>query len=209
MALHFPLQSGRQQGLEVLTDSVRFTGMDPANAPEAPVIAQERPLRMPVDWNGVRVLAIAVGVREAARRCGISEEAAMKRSQREGWLESPETRELNRKLMRENRTLSATVRTVSPAVAMANELSNLGAKTRLSIARGIAKAGAHIETMDGQEIVADAQNIKATAQTAQILHGWEANQKTSRVRLELLGTKGESMAIDVESEVVTDQDWSE
>ena len=44
-----------------------------------------------VDWPAVRVLAVVVGVREAARQMGISEAAVRQRSKREGWMASPKT----------------------------------------------------------------------------------------------------------------------
>src|SRR5262249_43363103 len=54
--------------------------------------SEHRPRTMPnplnVDWSAVRVLAVAVGVREAARQMGISEDAVRQRSKREGWMTS-------------------------------------------------------------------------------------------------------------------------
>ena len=48
-----------------------------------------RPLN--VDWPAVRVLAVAVGVREPARQMGISQDAVRQRSKRERWMASPKT----------------------------------------------------------------------------------------------------------------------
>jgi hypothetical protein len=44
------------------------------------------PKPLSVDWPAVRVLAVAVGVREAARQMGISQDAVRQRSKREGWI---------------------------------------------------------------------------------------------------------------------------
>jgi len=165
----------------------------------------------PVNWDAVRVLAIAVGVREAARRCQISEEATMKRSQREGWLSSPEAREANRQVtvekIRQNNFVSAP-RPQTAAQAMSQELLELGSKTKLGLAKGLAKAAAHVETMSGPAILGEAQNVKSVAQTASIVHGWEKQSAPAKMRLELLGTKQDGIAIEVESEVVRD-DWEE
>jgi hypothetical protein len=49
------------------------------------------PKPLNVDWPAVRVLAVAVGVREAARQMGISQDAVRQRSKREGWMASPKT----------------------------------------------------------------------------------------------------------------------
>jgi len=43
--------------------------------------------RSPVDRESVRLLAIELGVREAARRCGLSEDRVRKWSSRYKWLE--------------------------------------------------------------------------------------------------------------------------
>ena len=49
------------------------------------------PRALNVDWPSLRVLAVAVGVREAARQMGISQDAVRQRSKREGWMACPET----------------------------------------------------------------------------------------------------------------------
>jgi hypothetical protein len=49
------------------------------------------PKPLNVDWPAVRVLAVAVGVREAARQMQISQDAVRQRSKREGWMASPKT----------------------------------------------------------------------------------------------------------------------
>jgi hypothetical protein len=49
------------------------------------------PKPLNVDWPAVRVLAVAVRVREAARQMRISEDAVRQRSKREGWMASPKS----------------------------------------------------------------------------------------------------------------------
>src|SRR5689334_12377095 len=44
------------------------------------------PAALDVNWPAVQALAVAVGVREAARQMGLNESAVMQRSAREGWL---------------------------------------------------------------------------------------------------------------------------
>lgn len=44
------------------------------------------PAALDVNWTEIQMLALTVGVREAARQMGISEDAVMKRSSREGWI---------------------------------------------------------------------------------------------------------------------------
>ena len=64
------------------------------------------PKPLNVDWPAVRVLAVAVGVREAARQMGISQDAVRQRSKREGWMASPKAVA--------QRTLAKPVTSVSP-----------------------------------------------------------------------------------------------
>ena len=90
------------------------------------------PKSLNVDWPAVRVLAVAVGVREAARQMGISEDAVRQRSKREGWMASPKTVA--------QRALAKPVTSVSPdglspADALANVLREHERETKLSLAR--------------------------------------------------------------------------
>lgn len=123
------------------------------------------PVLLPVNWQEVKMLALVVGVREAARQMGLSEEQVKKRCTREGWLATPEARIAVQRAvaMRSGTSAPMPLSPMSPAQLVASELSQLGSKTRLSLARGIAKAGEHIESMDGQEILMDAQNVKFAA----------------------------------------------
>lgn len=155
----------------------------------------------PVNWEAVRVLAVAIGVREAARQCGVSVEAAMKRSQREGWLSDPRLRAANQQMQitKRNMAVACPQGVSSPAAVMAAELVSLGQKTRISLARGIAKAGEHIESMDGQEILMDAQNVKSVAQTADLVHGWKDSAPQVKIRLDVLSGSADAQPIDIEA----------
>jgi hypothetical protein len=162
--------------------------------------------RTKVNWEAVRVLAVAVGIREAARRLGISEEATMKRSQREGWLRDPETRAVNVRLtsQRQSETasqrlaVSATGPQMSPATAMAGELAQLNGKTRLGLARAQAKVAEHVAERSGAENLDDAQKIKAAAQTANLIHGWQDQPPTVHLRLDVLSGSADAHPIDIE-----------
>lgn len=166
--------------------------------------ASETTPAQPVNWEAVKCLALVVGVREAARRMGISEETAKKRCTREKWLDSPEARAANKLAVQQRAGITMSPQ-ASPAALIQQEVAMLGQKSRLSLARGLVRAAEHVESMDGQEILEDAQNVKAVTQTAAILHNWDRNSAHARVRLELLGKgNGSDIAIDVESQVVTD-----
>jgi hypothetical protein len=87
---------------------------------------------------------------------------------------------------------------MSPAALISAELASLGSKTRLSLARGIAKAGEHIETLPGDAILAESGNVKAIAQTADLVHGWKDSAPQVKIRLDVLGGSGEAM-VDIEA----------
>jgi hypothetical protein len=185
--------------------------MRSAKRPEA---TSTRPL---VNWEAVRVLAVAVGVREAARRLGISQEATMKRSQREAWLRDPEARAANARLNSQRQsdaasqrlTMSATCPRMSPAAAMAGELAQLNGKTRLCHARAQAKVAEHVAERSGAENLDDAQKIKAAAQTANLIHGWQDQPPTVRVRLDVLCGSADATPIDIEAETAGADNWGE
>lgn len=161
----------------------------------------------PVNWEAVRALAMVVGVREAARRMGLKECTVQQRSARESWLATAEAKQVNRLAVAQRSGLTVACNQLSPAALIQSELASLGSKTRLSLARGIAKAGEHVETMDGQEILIDAQNIKSIAQTADLVHGWKDSVPQVKIRLDILGGGAEPMhdvTQDVVSEVIAD-----
>lgn len=156
------------------------------------------PAALDVDWEQVRTLAVAVGLKVAAERLGLPYDAVRQRSCREDWLTS----------VPRNQALPPTVRqpvtlVTSPAKALADELSALGGKSRLSVARGLAKASAHIETMDGQEIVEDAANVKQTVQSLAVVHGWAANAPVTKIALHLTG----GHSVTVEEGTTMEAEW--
>lgn len=160
-----------------------------------------------IDWSAVRTLAVAVGVREAARRLGISEDATLQRCHREGWLRDPEMRAVTaRSVALRSSALSSAV--ISPEQVMRDELASLGKNSRLSMARGLSKAAAHVETMDGQEIVMDASNIKQTVQSLDLIHGWKEQPVAVKVALSVTGMQA-SVAADVADIPAIEGEWSD
>jgi hypothetical protein len=163
----------------------------------------------PVNWEAVKMLALVVGVRESARRMGISEEAVKKRCTREGWLSTPEAKQVNRMAIAQRSGITAALSPqMSPAAIIHAEIASLGSKTRLSLARGIAKAGEHIEQMPAESIVADAGNVKAIAQTADLVHGWKDSSPQVKIRLDVLSGNSEA-PITLEAETEHVDAWDE
>jgi hypothetical protein len=161
----------------------------------------------PIDWPAVRTLSVAVGVREAARRMGLNEERVKKRCTREGWLSDPAVRAATERSVALRNSMSPIVpATLSAAQAMTQELAQLNAKSRIGVARGLAKAATHIESMDGQEIVMDASNVKQTVQSLALVHGWSANQAVTKVSLSITGAH--EVSVEATSDAI-DAEWSD
>jgi hypothetical protein len=87
-----------------------------------------KPLNL--DWHAVRVLAVAVDVREAAREMGISEDAVRQPSKREGWMASAKAA-AQRALAKHVTEVSPSA--LSPADALASALSDDSRETKLGL----------------------------------------------------------------------------
>lgn len=158
-----------------------------------------------VNWEAVRMLALTVGVREAARRMGISEEATMKRSQREGWLSAPEAKQAHAMAL-QHRTGITVSPQMSASAILAAEMKALNEKTRIGHARAAAKVAEHIQELPAHELLEKAQDVKATAQHADLVHGWkESGPASVKLRLDVVGSAQEPV-IDVQADIVTPSD---
>jgi hypothetical protein len=167
---------------------------------------------VPVSWEAVRALAMVVGVREAARRMGLSEDQVRQRSSREKWLATDQAKRAVAiaNAERTGKSLAIPVSPMSPAALISAELAQLGSKSRLSLARGVAKATEHVENMQGSDILAESGNVKAIAQTADLVHGWKDSAPQVKIRLDVLGGSGEAM-VDIEATEIDDVtgSWSD
>lgn len=158
------------------------------------------PMPRPINWEAVKALAAVVGVREAARRMELSEDRVRQRSCREKWLDSPDARKAVQ-LAHNARTMEKSVTTLSPAALISSEIASLGSKTRLSLARGVSKAAEHVESLSGSEILEKSADVKAVAQTADLVHGWKDAAPQVKIRLDVLSGSNEAPAIEVEADV--------
>ena len=105
------------------------------------------PKSLTVDWPAVRVLAVAVGVREAARQMGISEDAVRQRSKREGWMASPKA--VAQRALATPPVTSVSPVAVSPADALANVFSERKHRTKLGLSKYAAEAAERAGESDG------------------------------------------------------------
>ena len=141
------------------------------------------PAPLAVDWNEVRTLALAVGIREAARQLEINEDAALQRAYREQWLnKAQEEREKQREavaVLREKQGLSSRVITAADALAIT------GQNTRAKLAVAVDKQANHLAETDARELLMLAPTVKAVVDSAAKLHGWTTGDSVN-VRLDII-----------------------
>lgn len=159
--------------------------------------------------DALKLMVAEHGVRGTARLLGMNErqtDAFRQRVTRGKWLADPHIASVRAKASPTS-PYSPVVAKLSPTAALHGELVALGQKTRVSLARTIAKAGTHLETLDGAAVVADAGNVKAIAQTADLVHNWKDQAPQVKIRLDVLNGSAEAAPIDVEASV--SGEWTE
>ncbi len=133
----------------------------------------ETSIQQPIDKEAVRLLAIEIGVREAARRLGLNEDRVCKWSERGKWFSTPT-----------HINASATiVSSVSkPGDILVNELARLEGETRTSLARSAAQLA-----RQGENAKLEASgHVRNAAQVAQIAFKWRDDEKPSHFSLNVL-----------------------
>lgn len=162
-----------------------------------------------VSDDALKLLVAEHGVRGTARMLDMDErqtDAFRQRVTRKKWMADPAIAALRAKASPTS-AYAPVVAKMSPQAALASEIATIGQTTRLALARGIAKAGAHIEGLAGDAIVADAGNVKAIAQTADLVHGWKDAAPQVKIRLDVLGATAEAQITEIEADVSSSDVW--
>jgi hypothetical protein len=134
-----------------------------------------KPQTQPVDRESVRLLAIELGVREAARRCGLSEDRVRKWSSRYKWLEQ-----------RAPKQQEATVTVVTkPGDVLLATHKELEERTKSGLARATARAAEAAGTAAEPLQVTNTAHLRDLAAAASKLFGWDTN-KGARVQFNQL-----------------------
>lgn len=160
---------------------------------------KDMPPPLPIDWDDVKTLAVAIGVREAARRMGLPEETVKRRCSREKWLQ-PTQEQQQIDAVRAQVTAERLQRSgIAPRVPTAAEiLANLGEDTRSKLAVGVNKGAQAVADMDGQEVLLSSQQVAQLTKAAATVHGWQSTGPSLSVRLDLIAQSGsEAPVIDV------------
>jgi len=128
-----------------------------------------------VDREAVRVLVVALGVRQAAREMGLNEDTVSAWSARYGWL----------KHLRAAPVVPASlVRIASnaskqPAEALADALESLSTRSRIGFAKASAKVAEKLADTEAEALVGMSAEAKSWAQTAAIAHSWSGGAGTT------------------------------
>jgi hypothetical protein len=157
------------------------------------------PKPLDVDWPAVRVLAVAVGVREAARQMGISEDAVRQRSKRERWMACPKTA-AQRALAKP--VTSVSPHALSPADALANVFSERKHRTKLGLSKYAAEAAE-----EAADLPKDKLNVAGKVPDVAAIHTalWPEERTTEIFSLDLLIGRGPEPKL-VKGEVIEDTD---
>lgn len=147
--------------------------------------------RLDVDREAVRVLVVAIGVREAARQMGLSENTVLSWANRGGWLQSV----ADARAIRDARNAPAMQSpAINPADALQNTLLERRNRTKLALSAWSVTASEHSATLSGEEALAAAPSVAQVATVASKV--WpETAAPTVRISMFSAGT-GAEVAID-------------
>jgi hypothetical protein len=120
-----------------------------------------------VDRESVRLLAIELGVREAARRCGLSEDRVRKWSSRYKWLEQKAPKQQE----------AAVTVVTSPGDVLLQSHKELGERTKTGLAQATARAAEGAAKAADPLPVSNTAHLRDLAQSAARIFGWDNNDK--------------------------------
>lgn len=167
----------------------------------------ETPLAISDD--ALKILVAEHGVRGTARLLGMDErqtDAFRQRVTRGKWLSEPAIAALRAKASPTS-PFTPVVAKMSPTVAIAQEIQALGQQSRIGLAKASASVATFVATRKPEQNLEDAGNIKAAAQTADLVFGWKDAAPQVKIRLDVLGSVQETPVFDVEADVSADSSW--
>lgn len=135
-----------------------------------------------LDWQDIRTLAIAIGLREAIRQMGLEKhaDAIMQRSARENWFAKQHAAQavLDGKPAAKAEIIAqaqgSAVSIVSNGLSAAEILADLPKRTHAKLSVAADKAAETYAEKTGDEIIADSQAFKNIVSSADTLHGYSA-----------------------------------
>lgn len=137
------------------------------------------PAPIKVDKDQVRMLVLAVGVREAARQMGLPETAVQQWSCRGKWL--AKTRPTPAALPLPASMQSVTTVRQTPADALSAVLADDAKETRLSLSRSARNLAQQAETA----LLDQAGDVLSAAKVASVVHRWDADKQGPAVAVNI------------------------
>jgi hypothetical protein len=158
------------------------------------------PAALDVNWEAIKLLAQQIGVREAARRVGLKEEAVMQRSAREGWLrDMPRSQPLPpTMLQRVSGVSDAPKASVNYLKDVLLETRTEHAKTALAVAKDMSSWVQ--EQPSAMRDKDNAQALLSNAKHAALAGGWQDQAPTAKINLTVTGADN---PVTLEAEIVS------
>jgi hypothetical protein len=145
-----------------------------------------------IDHEHVRAIASQVGLREAARQCGIPEGTVLWWAKEEKWTERAEA--IAKVQQEALQTLRAKQGHQSQPINAADVLVGYSGNTRLKLALVADKQAENLAVRDPDELVLMASTVKTVIDGAAKLHGWEAGAQVT-VNFDLISDNLHSIPI--------------
>lgn len=155
-----------------------------------------------VDREAVKTLAIAVGVREAARQVGLPESTVKSWSTRQKWFVDPP------KPPTITNPRGASIASKSPSQALSDSLADDNKATRHALSKALRKGAEHAADMQPGAILKQSRAVVDMAKGAGLVHEWNGSKpdgglvNVTLVRLELpaMSDLKDAKVIELESE---------
>jgi hypothetical protein len=126
-----------------------------------------------IDKESVKTLAIAIGVRNAARKLGLDENRVLKWSERGKWFKAEP------KPQPPTVTQNDVISVIKPSDALAQTLSDDSNATKIGFSRAARKVSQHLAEGTAKALVRPATAISASkwATVAGQVHGWQESKR--------------------------------
>lgn len=164
------------------------------------------PPALDADKEAVRVLVVAVGVREAARQCNLNENTVLSWADKGNWLQSVKdakarkAQSIQAQRDKANRSTEGIVQNaiqsvaIKPADALAETMADLSKDTKLGLAKAAKKIADHAQTLTGEEALSVAPKLKDSASFASTVHGWAGADSGSKVQINIFSDPREKQS---------------
>jgi len=141
------------------------------------------PQALEVDHEKVKMVALQIGVREAARQFGLKECTVIQWSKREKWFEHRELVEQAKALKIEKQELSSVV--IKSAAEIVDNYKN---QSKLSLASTIHKTATALENQDDDKLVKNTSALLNATSSWAKLHASEQEHARSLVNVNIMST---------------------